>query len=260
MKYPAIIFFLLGILIVSSPQAKIKNVNPKIGNASLLEKFKIHHKKQGLVQLKKATLASGGKAVPTLIEVMKNGSYPDRNRWVATFLLGKIMGKKAAPFVAKFTKHPNWIMRMAALKTLLALKQKNYSGLYVRALKDKSYIVRVQALDNIKQLKLRRYGSQVWSMLYDKQNYYNISNKDKSAKNGVKRTDMIKKIIKTVGDLQFQKAEAPLLAMMQKKKYRDIYEEIDYGLKLITGKQSPKGNSKVKQIFWNKHSLRTKTI
>ena len=76
--------------------------------------------KKSLANLKQETLKYSGKSVSAaLIEVMKNGKYPDKNRWVATFLLGQIMGEKSAPFIAKFFKHPSWVMRMASLKTML---------------------------------------------------------------------------------------------------------------------------------------------
>lgn len=220
----------------------------------LLEKYKKNHKSnKSLVTLKKDTLNLSGAAVPVLIEVMKNGKFPEKNRWVATFLLGQIMGKKASPFISKFIKHPNWVMRMAALKTLLALKEKKFSGLYAEALKDRSLIVRTQALENISRLNLQHLSSNVWAMLYDKKNYYYASKKHK-------RGNIIKKVIRAIGDLKFHAAKRPLLKMVQKKKYDDIFNDIDYSLTKITGKDSPKGNKKVKRIFWSRLSLANKVI
>src|SRR3989339_1169464 len=133
-------------------------------------KKELNHK--DLFALKERTLKLAGKSVPVLINVMKSSDYPDKNRWIATFLLGRIVGKKAAPFIAKFSKHPSWVLRMASLKTLLALKQSDYGPVYAEALGDSSLLVRIQALENIKGLKLKSYGSRVWAMLYDQQNYY----------------------------------------------------------------------------------------
>ena len=76
---------------------------------------------------------------------MKSDKYPEKNRWVATFLLGRIMGKKSSSFVSRFVEHPNWVLRMASLKTLLALKEERYQKKYIKALKDNSFIVRTQA-------------------------------------------------------------------------------------------------------------------
>lgn len=210
-------------------------------------------KKEDLAKLKVETLKIGPKAVPGLIEVMKNGKYPDKNRWIATFLLGRIMGQKAAPFVSKFVLHPHWVMRMASLKTLLALKQDNYKGLYAMALKDESFIVRFQALENISKLKIDNMGPHVWAMLYDKRNYY-------QNKKGNKRTDIIKTIVRTVGELKFKQASSPLYKMIQKNKYDDIFEAMDYALTQITGKNSPNGTKTVKRNFWNKQSLSSTII
>ncbi len=211
--------------------------------------------KKQLVSLKKRTLLLGGRAVPILIDVMKNSKFAEKNRWMATFLLGKIMGEKAAPFIAKFMEHPNWIMRMASLKTLLALKQDRYGAQYAGLLKDKSFIVRIQALENIRKLNLSNHSAEVWAMLYDKNNYYAAKDSKLS-----KRTNIIKEAIKVVGDLKFGKARDPLLKMSANKKYSDIFGEIDYSLEQITGKKSPAGNVDAKRVFWKNFSLGSKVI
>jgi hypothetical protein len=255
------VVILLCILSISS---FAKPNTPKLSPASsikknLLKSFsKTSKGKDHISKLQKEVLSLKGKAVPALIEVMKNGKYPEKNRWVATFLLGRIMGVKSAPFVSKFLKHPSWVMRMASLKTLLALKQTTYSSLYRKALKDKSFIVRVQALENIRHLNLRKEAPYVWSMLYDKKNYY--TGKKKKDIKKLKRTNIIKSVIKTVGDLKFEKAKKPMLAMIQKEKYKDIFSELDYSLSKITGKKSPKRDERLKKRFWTKIALSEKTI
>ena len=142
---------------------------------------------------------------------------------------------------------------MASLKTLLALKEKKYSNLYGQALKDNSFIVRKQALDNIRLLDAKEQAPVVWSMLYDKRNYYNPKDGNR------KRTNLIKQAIKTVGDLKFEKAKAPLLSMIQKDKYSDIFKEMDYSLTKITGKKSPEEKN-LKLRFWKKIAISEKTI
>lgn len=210
---------------------------------------------QDMKKLKKHVLSLSGKSVPALITVMKNDKFPDKNRWMATFLLGKIMGAKSAPFISKFSDHPNWVMRMASLKTLLALKQTQYTDIYSKLLKDKSMIVRYQALENIGRMNLTGLAPNVWAMLYDKKNYH-LNKESKSQK---KRTHIIKSVIKTVGSLKFKKAEKPLLSMIQKKKYVDIHSEIDVALSQITGKKSPKDSLQQKKRYWQKYSL-AKTV
>ena len=78
--------------------------------------------------------------------------------------------------------------------------------------------------------------------------YYNV-------KNVYKRTNIIKNVIKTVGDLKLQEAKKPLLVMINDKKYDDIFEEMDYSLGRLTGKSSPKGEKVNKRQFWKRVSL-----
>lgn len=230
---------------------------------TLLAKYGQEYKTpEQIKSLQEETLKLAGQAVPALIEVMKNGKYPDKNRWVATFLMGQIMGEKSAPFVAKFIEHPSWVMRMASLKTLLALGQEKYAPLYSKALEDDSLIVRSQALDNIRELKLRDQAQHVWAMLYDKKNYYEPKvEKGQIPKDVVrKRTHLIKRVIATVGDLEFTKAKQPLFKMIQNDKYNDIFTEMDYALSKIVKKKSPDGSIEIKRHFWQRLAMADKTF
>ena len=225
-----------------------KLVPPAIKKHPLYSKYKRNYKaKAGIEKLKAETLKLQQDAVPLLTYVMKTDDFPDNNRWVATFMLGKIMGKKAAAFISKFSFHPNFMLRLASLKSLLALNQVQYKGIYSRLLKDKAMIVRVQALENIRAMKLTSLAPYVWAMLYDKENY--------SMSEGVrKRGSIIKTVIKTMGDLGFEKAKKPMLTMIQKKKYSDIHEELDYSLSKLSESPSPSGDLSIKRHFWKKQA------
>lgn len=244
----------LGILLLSiNAFSSIPQVKPE---DVLLKKFAITYKtNKEYENLKKETLAYKSKAVPSLIKVMKDGSYPDKNRWMATFLLGKIMGEKSAPFISKFAKHPSWVMRMASLKTLLALKQKQYADSYKELLSDNSMLVRSQALSNIRELKITEAAPNVWAMLYDKRNYH-ANKKDQNHK----RMDIIKNVVKTVGDLEFKKATSPLLTMIQKDRYNDIFDELNYALSKITGVAPSKKDKEAVRLFWKSKEVSFKTI
>lgn len=203
--------------------------------------------------LKEETLSYKQKAVPTLIKVMKSSEYPEENRWIATFMLGRIVGKKSAGFISRFTSHPNWMLRLASLKVLLHLKQDQFQSAYIKALSDKSLIVRHQALQNIKELNLIGLAPHIWNMLYDKSNYA-------GAEGNRKRTHIIRSVIKTVGDLKFKTARAPMLKMIQKNKYNDIHQELDYALCQLSSKDSPVGTLEAKRNFWSKIASSDKTI
>ncbi len=214
--------------------------------ALLLDKFGKNLDKKGVQSIRKIALEQAGKSIPALIEVMKSSKYPDQGRWVATFLVGRIMGKKSAPFLSKFIKHPNWVLRVASLKTLLALKQAQYGEDFANALKDNSFIVRKQALDNITKLALDKYAPNVWALLHDKRNYYVDGNKG---------TNLIKEAILSVGKLKFEKAKVPLLEMAQKNKYNDVFDAINHSLEKILNKKAPSGGIETKRNFWKKISL-----
>jgi len=193
--------------------------------------------------IKRHTLKHRQKAVPVLIKVMKESKYPEQNRWQATMLLGQVMGKKSAPFIAKFIDHPHWMMRVASLKALLGLEQKTYHSVYAKALKDSSLIVRVQALDNISKMNIAPLAPQVWNMMYDQSNYSgDVGNR--------KRTSIVRSIIRTIGDIKFEKAKSPLAKLIQKPKYQDLIQDLDYSLEKITGENSPNSSVEATRKFW----------
>jgi hypothetical protein len=231
-----------------------KPVPKNILNHPLYKEYlKKHTSKKSLEELKKKTMDLKQESVPLLTYVMKSKNFSDKNRWVATFLLGRIMGVKSARYLSKFATHPNWMLRLASLKTLLALKQTQYKGLYTRMLKDKAMIVRLQALETIRQLDLKELAPYVWAMLYNKDNY--------SGSNGSrKRGEIIRTVIKTTGELGFDKAKKPMMTMIQKKRYKDIHDELDYALTKVTGKKSPEGNISLKKHFWKAESTKEITI
>jgi hypothetical protein len=236
------------------PEPQKLEVPSEVKNNPLYSRYlKEIKSKQAIETLKKETLEQKQKAVPLLTYVMKTKDFPDNNRWIATFLLGQIMGVKSAPFISKFAFHPNWMLRLASLKTLLALKQNQYKGIYTRLLKDDAMIVRLQALENIRLLKLDDLAPYVWAMLYDKRNYSNSEGQHK-------RGNIIKIAIKTMGDLGFKESQKPMLAMIQNKKYKDIYEELDYSLSKVSNKPSPSGSIEIKKHYWTKLATAEKTI
>lgn len=222
-----LLVLLLSFLAATSFAAEAPQEISKIEVVRIQELTELYKKnysnKTELKILKEKTLALGAKSVPVLIQVMKDGAFPETNRWIATFMLGQVMGEKSAPFIAKFVAHPHWMMRLASLKTLLALNQKKYIAHYAQALQDKSLLVRYQALENVDHFKIKELGPNVWRMMYDRENY--------SGKEGkLKRAAIIKNVIRTLGDLEFKAAKAPMMKMAQNSKFKDIHEDLNYTL------------------------------
>ncbi len=239
---------------MSFSHAKINKISTKSLITERIEKkLSKELSKKDLTLVKKEVIKYKGKSVPALVNVMKNDKFPDKNRWLATFLLGRVMGKKSIPFITKFTEHPNWVLRLASMKSLLALGEKNKS-LYKRGLKDPSMLVRYQSLENIKDLGMSELAPSVWSMLYDKRNYYSGKNVK------TKRQHIVKKVVKTIGDLKFKKAEKPLIKMILDKKYEDILPEMNYALSKITEKKAPQENKSLIKRFWKKHQIAQMTF
>ena len=197
-------------------------------------------------KIKEISYKMGGDAVPILIKAMKSNKFPDKTRWASIFILGKIMGKKSAPLLIKYLEHPNFILRLASLKTLLQLKETNLNGKLKKVLRDKSLLVRFQALENRRSLKLKKYSNDVWKMLFEKNNYHNLKNKK------LVRSQIIKKVVRVLGDLKFKKALIPFLKIIQKDNYEDLFIDIDYSLQKLSGKKSPK-SEKLKKVFWKKY-------
>ena len=139
-------------------------------------------------------------------------------------------------------------MRMASLKTLLALGETRFPHAYGKALKDKSLLVRKQALENIRRMSLKTMAPLVWQMLHNEQNYY-------TGKGRQSYTNFIRDIIKTVGELKFKRALKPLLSMVQKDQYNGIFPEIEYALAKITGKRIPRGDNKIKRRYWKRVAI-----
>lgn len=215
--------------------------------------FRMDPKTPGLTKaMKKNALLYQQKAVPTLVKVMKDDKFPDQNRWQATMLLAQVMGTKSAAFIAKFSEHPNWMMRLASLKALLGLKQDSYHAVYSRALKDPSLIVRIQALDNISQMKITALAPEVWQMMYDQSNYAGDIGKRK-------RTSIVKSIIRTLGDLEYQKVTPVFASLIQKDKYKDLVDDLDYSLEKMTKKTSP-DELALRRKFWAGHAKEIKRI
>jgi HEAT repeat protein len=227
-------------------QQQIQLISQLDANLKSQDKEKSH-----IEQLKKLALELNNLSVPSLIKAMKDEKYPEHKRWFATFLLGQIMGEKAAPFIAKYYEHPNPMMRLASLKTLMVLKQDKYVGLYARSLTDSSLIVRQQALDLISHLKIQKVAPSVWNMLYDKSNYSGNDGK-------LKRSNMIGKIVRTIGDLNFTEAKKPMLSMIKNKKFNDIFSDLDYSLSKLANTNSPQGGVEQKRNYWAKIQLKEK--
>lgn len=198
-------------------------------------------------RVRKKAIEIGPKSVSDLIKVINEKSYPVKSKWHSVFLIGQIIGEQSIPYLEKISRHKNWMLRLASLKTIAKLNNTT-SDVYKRLLNDKAMIVRFEALDSIERLKLSHLSKNVWNMLYDDKNYSKSDGKRK-------RSDLIKKVIKVVGNLKFKEAKKPLLQMVNDKRYNDIFSELDYSLEKIMNKKSKGNTIEAKRLYWKFQSI-----
>ncbi len=229
---------------IHRPSFSVIEKTPHLNTLDYL--FKTEWKKSvDFANLSQKSLVHGPKAVPVLLNVMKKKSYPVKNRWIAMFSLTKLMGKKSSKVLSKFTKHPDWMMRLGALKCLLFLKEKQYSQEYISLLKDKSLIVRQQALKNIHQLEIKESAPAVNSLLKD------ITSQSSTGSNLEEMTDMT---IMTLTKFNHKDSIKTLVEMLKSSHFKNNSATIDYSLEKLTGIKSPNGDWNAKLSFWNKYS------
>ena len=230
-------------------KTNVDHGNMIMDHKDLVSEFRVENKsKEELKKLKEKVLKRGTEAVKTLVTVMKDEQFPIKNRWLATFMLARVMGRKSSPFISKFAEHPHWMLRMASLKSLMGLGEAKYEDIYASSLNDDSLVVRSQGLEIIRHFKLRSLAPSVWNMMYHRHNYTGGDGKKK-------RTYIIGQVIKTIGDLGYSKVKSSLFKMISKEKYSDVFKELDYALSKLTGKKSPDGPINVKKHFWNRTRL-----
>ena len=217
----------------------------------LLKGFATEYSSDGGVQaLKKKVFSGAGQSVPALLHVMKRSDFPIKNRWMATFWLGQIAGKRSANILSKFQDHPDWQMRLAAFKTLQALRSIDKKRSLSKALSDSSLIVRIAGVDAVSYLGIKELAPKLFQMLADKKNYV------KSKKN-YKRTAIIGKLVSSLAKLKYEKAKKSFLRMIVKKKYDDIFPQLNLALKELTGNR-PLGKTRSEvRAFWNRKLIKS---
>ena len=174
--------------------------------------------------LLEASLKLQGNAVAVLTGVMKDKSFPDRNRWMATTTLAQMMGHQSLPLLKKYIDHPDWIMRMAALQAMTYLGYKEDKKVYQKALNDSSLLVRSLALDSVKKLSLRELEDDLLKMMFDQKNYQ----QEKAGKH--RRGPLISKVIRTLGEIKSSKAQRLFTSMQSKRHFGDLRTDLDYAI------------------------------
>lgn len=201
-----------------------------------------------MLVIKKRVMQRGSYAVKDLLTIISDKKYPIENRWSSIYFVSQIMGQKSVSYLKKLTRSKHLMIRLAALKNLVNLSVQDKET-YSRLLNDKAMIVRFEVLDSIIKLNMKSMAPYVWKMLYDEKNYSKVTGGTN------KRSKIIKKIIRTIGDLEFKKAKIPLLKMAINNKFTDIFNDIDYSLTKITSKASKGSSIQAKRLYWKIQSI-----
>ena len=192
---------------------------------SILQRDKLSS--QDLEAVRKALRDNPKDSLRTFMSVISNKEFPDRSRWLSLILISKTMGRKSVPLLAKYLEHPNWMLRSAAIKSLKSLKVSDKNDLYRKLLKDKSYIIREQALDVISTLKIKSLKYDVLEMFGDKTNYIKTTN-------GLKASEVLKKVIKTLVALDTKESISLLRRLKKSQLASNIHNQIDLAIKQIS--------------------------
>lgn len=217
--------------------------------AALRQLYKTQWKRaDDFKRLAQQTWGLGSASTPLLLEVMKSPAFPDQNRWVATMSLGKVMGKNASKVLVRFLEHPYWMMKLAALKALTALKVKEPGAVanYEKLLKDNSLVVRSSAVQTMKLLELKQSASHLVTLLQDERNYTQQAGQRQS-------TDIIDQTVIILGQWKYDPAKELFKKLMLREDSMTLSYALDYSLEQMTGKNSPRGDLESKKNFWKQH-------
>lgn len=177
--------------------------------------------------LEARVLASPSKSLPILLNLMKSEDATLQSKWKGLFWIGQLAGLEAEDYISKFAYHKDWNLRVAALKVLLALKSKKNISIYKDLIKDPSMIVRYQCLENLKLLKIKSLKEEVWSMMFDEQNYVKVDGK-------LKRGIIFQDILKTLAVIDQERTQKFIKKILSSNEYKDLRMTAMKSLALIS--------------------------
>lgn len=182
------------------------------------------------------------KTIKNLIEVVKNEKSLDEWQWLAISSLARLTQVKSTPLLIKYTQHKEWNIRLAALKSLIALKYKE-PKVYAALLKDKSMIVRIAALEGIQILEISKLTPNIWNMFGDKKNYVQVG-KD------IKRSEILSLAIESLSKFKSKKTKERLIKILRKSDYEDLWDEVDQVLRGWSRQKVPGSNVLARRSYW----------
>jgi HEAT repeat protein len=114
----------------------------------------------------------GTAVVSPLLEVARNKSASDSERYVAVMGIAKIGGKASAPLLSPFLKDSSWMIRNGTLRALTALKHPETSAAVLPLVKDPALVVRLEAVQSVEKLHPEGSLKALLAAIDDSENYH----------------------------------------------------------------------------------------
>jgi HEAT repeat protein len=114
----------------------------------------------------------GTRAVPALLQVAKDRSQLDPDRYVAIMGVAKIGGTESAPLLAPLLKDPSWMIRNGTLRALAALGNPATAQDVLPLLSDIALVVRLEAVHTIEKLRPTGAESALIAAVRNPENYH----------------------------------------------------------------------------------------
>lgn len=114
----------------------------------------------------------GPKAIPPLLSIAKNKSQPDSDRYIAVIALAKIGGIQQENQLKDFLKDRSWMLRIAALRSLVGLKSKKFKKEILSLSNDPALVVRNEVIHAIEKLRFKGSIPILIQSLRNKKNYH----------------------------------------------------------------------------------------
>ena len=138
----------------------------------LLQEIRANHTNSFQNLLTHWEVVYGTDAYPALVQIARDRTHQDTERYIAIMGMAKIGGTHTAPSLTPFLQDPAWMVRNATLRALTALKNPDTSSAVLPLLKDPALVIRMEALSAIEILKPAGFEEACAASLRDLQNYH----------------------------------------------------------------------------------------
>lgn len=189
-----------------------------------------------------------------LQDLAQNEKAPEEARWVAIFSLAHhgAAAKNTTPsiqvttakFIVPFLNHKSWLLRDAAIKALVILRDKTFSNQILKKLDDDALIVRTTAVQAIQALELTQFEKSLTDALFSEKNF----NKEKALW-------IHKYILDTLAHFQAKGAVPKLVELLEKSKDETLQDKVIKTLEKLSQKQFENKTIQEQKYLWRRYAM-----